>query len=70
MRDGRTRTQGALAWLWARSEKTAPIPGFRTDAHVQENVGAIPFAQLTTQMQESNRLLEKDSRRSAQWSFT
>jgi aryl-alcohol dehydrogenase-like predicted oxidoreductase len=30
--DGRTVSQGALAWLWARSEKTLPIPGFRTVA--------------------------------------
>src|SRR5258707_86607 len=26
--NGRTIAQGALAWLWARSEKTLPIPGF------------------------------------------
>ncbi|MBN1563029.1 MAG: aldo/keto reductase, partial [Anaerolineae bacterium] len=28
--DGRTLTQGALAWIWGRSEKTVPIPGIRT----------------------------------------
>ncbi|MBI5961705.1 MAG: aldo/keto reductase, partial [Chloroflexi bacterium] len=27
---GRTLTQGALAWIWGRSEKTIPIPGFKT----------------------------------------
>jgi aryl-alcohol dehydrogenase-like predicted oxidoreductase len=26
--DGRTLAQGAIAWLWARSNKTLPIPGF------------------------------------------
>jgi aryl-alcohol dehydrogenase-like predicted oxidoreductase len=34
---GRSIAQGALAWNWARSEKTLPIPGFRTVAQVQEN---------------------------------
>jgi len=36
---GRSLAQGALAWNWARSEKTLPIPGFRTVAQVQENAG-------------------------------
>ncbi len=27
---GRTLAQGALAWLWARSPRTVPIPGFRS----------------------------------------
>ncbi|MFB2566995.1 aldo/keto reductase [Rhizobium sp. IMFF44] len=38
---GRTLTQGALAWLWARSPRTLPIPGFRTVAQVEENAGAL-----------------------------
>lgn len=38
---GRTPTQGALAWLWARSPRTLPIPGFRTVAQVEENAGAL-----------------------------
>ena len=28
--DGRTLVQGALGWIWARSERTIPIPGFKT----------------------------------------
>lgn len=39
--DGRTLSQGALAWLWAKSERTLPIPGFRTVAQVEENAGAL-----------------------------
>jgi aryl-alcohol dehydrogenase-like predicted oxidoreductase len=55
---GRTISQGALAWNWARSEKTLPIPGFRTVAQVQENAGAMQFGPLTKeQMQEINTLL-------------
>ena len=38
---GRTLSQGALAWLWAKSAWTLPIPGFRTVAQVEENVGAL-----------------------------
>lgn len=44
---GRTLAQGALAWLWARSEKTLPIPGFRTVKQVQENAAAMEFGPLT-----------------------
>lgn len=39
--DGRTLSQGALAWLWALSPRTLPIPGFRTVAQVEENAGAL-----------------------------
>src|SRR4051794_650406 len=28
--DGRTLAQGALGWIWGRSEATFPIPGFRS----------------------------------------
>ena len=58
--NGRSIAQGALAWLWRRSQKTLPIPGFRTVAQVEENAGAMQFGPLTTeQMQEIDRLLER-----------
>ena len=57
---GRTVAQGALAWLWARSPNTVPIPGFRTVAQVEENVGAMRFGPLTPgQMTEIAGLLAK-----------
>ena len=57
---GRTLTQGALAWIWARSEKTVPIPGFRTVAQVRENAEAMAFGPLSVQqMQEIDRLLRR-----------
>jgi len=57
---GRSIAQGALAWNWARSNKTLPIPGFRTVAQVQENAGAMKFGPLTTdQMIEIDKLLER-----------
>lgn len=55
---GRTRVQGALAWIWARDERTIPIPGFRTEAQVRENVGAIALGPLSPgQMREVDRIL-------------
>jgi aryl-alcohol dehydrogenase-like predicted oxidoreductase len=45
--DGRTLAQGTLAWIWARSERTIPIPGFKTVAQVEENCGALAFGPLT-----------------------
>ncbi|MFC6023140.1 aldo/keto reductase [Plantactinospora solaniradicis] len=58
--DGRTLAQGALGWLWARSAKTLPIPGFRTVAQVEENVGALAHGPLPAdQLAEVDRLLAK-----------
>ena len=51
--NGRTLAQGALAWLWARSENTIPIPGFKTVKQMEENAGALQFGPLTgDQMKE------------------
>jgi len=59
--DGRTLPQGALAWLWGRSEQTLPIPGFRTVKQVEENCGAMEFGPLNKdQMQEINSLLGRN----------
>ncbi|MFC0430220.1 aldo/keto reductase [Kutzneria buriramensis] len=44
---GRTLSQGALAWIWARCDRAVPIPGCRTVAQVEENVGALEFGALT-----------------------
>ncbi len=51
--DGRTKAQGALGWLWVRSEHTLPIPGFRTVSQVEENCGTMQFGPLAVgQMRE------------------
>ncbi|WP_181140248.1 aldo/keto reductase [Streptomyces sp. Ru62] len=56
--DGRSLAQGALAWLWARSPRTVPIPGFRTVAQAEENAGALAKGPLTAaQSAEIDRLL-------------
>ena len=57
---GRTLAQGALAWLWARSARTIPIPGFRTVAQVEENCAAMSYGPLHgAQLAEIDRLLER-----------
>jgi aryl-alcohol dehydrogenase-like predicted oxidoreductase len=45
--NGRTLIQGALAWLWARSEAIVPIPGFRNENQVAEIVGALEHGPLS-----------------------
>jgi aryl-alcohol dehydrogenase-like predicted oxidoreductase len=55
---GRSLPQGALAWLWGRSEQTLPIPGFRTVEQVEENCGALKFGPLEKdQIQEIEAIL-------------
>ena len=58
---GRTLAQGALAWLWARSPVTLPIPGFRTVAQAVENAEALQFGPLTPfQMTEIEQILNTE----------
>jgi aryl-alcohol dehydrogenase-like predicted oxidoreductase len=44
--DGRTLAQGALAWIWARSPVTVPIPGIRTVAQAEGNAAAMAHGPL------------------------
>ena len=56
--EGRTPAQGALAWIWARSPATIPIPGFKTVAQAQENAEAIAYGPLRPeQLAEIDALL-------------
>jgi aryl-alcohol dehydrogenase-like predicted oxidoreductase len=43
---GRSPAQGALGWLLARSPSTLPVPGFKSEAQVRENLGALQFGAL------------------------
>lgn len=43
---GRTLTQGALGWLWAKSEKNFPVPGARTPEQIRDTAGAIDHGPL------------------------
>ena len=56
--NGRSLTQGALAWIWGKSEVTIPIPGFKTAAQVEENCKAMVFGPLNpTQIMEIDQIL-------------
>jgi aryl-alcohol dehydrogenase-like predicted oxidoreductase len=56
--DGRTLVQGALGWIWARSPRTIPIPGYKTVAQVQENAGALAHGPLPSgSLEEIDALL-------------
>lgn len=56
--DGRTLAQGALAWIWGKSNITIPIPGFKTVKQVIENAKALDFGPLTiSQMSEIEELM-------------
>jgi aryl-alcohol dehydrogenase-like predicted oxidoreductase len=46
-RDGHSLAQAALAWILTRSDRAIPIPGFKTVAQVDENVGALDAAPLS-----------------------
>lgn len=60
--NGRTLSQGALAWIWARSPQTVPIPGFKTVAQVEENCKALQFGPLdSSQMAEIDQILGRAS---------
>ena len=58
--DGRTVAQGALAWIWARSPRTVPIPGFRTVRQVEENCQAMAAGPLNAgQLAEIDAILSR-----------
>jgi aryl-alcohol dehydrogenase-like predicted oxidoreductase len=44
---GRTLAQGALCWIWGRSDCTIPIPGYTRYEQAVENVGALRFGPLS-----------------------
>ncbi|MGL5009890.1 MAG: aldo/keto reductase, partial [Paracoccaceae bacterium] len=61
--DGRTLPQGAIAWLWARSAQTLPIPGFRTVQQVTDLAGALekgPLPAMTMAEIEAQILREPE----------
>lgn len=60
--NGRTPAQGALAWIWAKSNVTIPIPGFKNVKQVEENAKAMEFGPLTeTQVSEIEKILGRDA---------
>jgi aryl-alcohol dehydrogenase-like predicted oxidoreductase len=59
--DGRTMAQGSLAWIWAHSDRTIPIPGFKNVKQATENTRAMGFGPLPQdQMEKIDRILERN----------
>lgn len=57
--EGRSPVQGALAWIWGKSEINIPIPGFRTPEQIIETAKAMDFGPLTpAQILEIDSLLK------------
>jgi aryl-alcohol dehydrogenase-like predicted oxidoreductase len=46
-RGGRSYVQGALAWIWKRSPRAVPIPGFRTVAQATELADSMRYGPLS-----------------------
>lgn len=58
--DPRTQAQIALAWIWTRSDRTIPIPGFKTLAQVKENIQAMEYGLLgKEQMKKIDEIYER-----------
>lgn len=48
--DGRSLVQGALGWLWAKSERNIPVPGARTVAQIEGIAGALAHGALSAEI--------------------
>ncbi len=59
-RDGRSYVQAALGWIWARSPRTVPVPGFRTVEQVEEDAGALHLGPLSNEQMREIRRLKAD----------
>lgn len=58
---GRTLAQGALGWILARSPTTLPVPGFKTEAQVRDNLGALEKGPLPAEtMAALDRILKRE----------
>jgi aryl-alcohol dehydrogenase-like predicted oxidoreductase len=56
-RDGHSYVQAALGWIWARSPRTVPVPGFRTVEQVEGIAEALRLGPISEeQMREIQRL--------------
>jgi len=59
-RDGRSYVQGALGWIWARSPRTVPVPGFRTTEQVEEDGAALRLGPISEEQMHEIRRLKLD----------
>lgn len=58
--DGRSIVQGALAYLWGKSDRIVPIPGFKSTAQALENAAAMQHGALSAErVQEIDTLIQR-----------
>jgi aryl-alcohol dehydrogenase-like predicted oxidoreductase len=58
---GRSLVQGSLGWLWMKSDKNIPIPGFKNMKQMEENVRSLEFGPLKReQLAEIEKILESE----------
>ncbi len=56
--NGRSMAQGSLAWIWARSDISIPIPGFKNVQQVTDNAGALQHGPLSeAEMRQIDEIL-------------
>lgn len=56
---GRTLAQGALGWCLARSPNALPVPGFKTEAQIRDNLGTLEKGPLpAATMNEIQQILD------------
>jgi len=58
---GRSLVQGALSYLWAVDPAIIPLPGIRTPAQAEENIGALRFGPLPPEVAAEVTALLADS---------
>ena len=58
-RKGITPAQVALSWIMAQRKFIVPIPGSRTQAHLEDNLAAATVHYTSDEMHEINALLDK-----------
>lgn len=58
---GRTLAQGALSWILAHSPQALPVPGFKTEAQIRDNLGALEKGPLpAATMAEIEAILSRE----------
>lgn len=59
--DGRSLVQGALSWLWAKSDRIVPLPGARMPSQITELADALPHGPLPDHvMDEIEALIDRE----------
>lgn len=58
--NGRSLVQGALCWIWAKSEANIPVPGARTLEQIEGIAGALAHGPMTEgELEEIETLMER-----------